>query len=91
MATFRNRGGKWQARVQTKGHAALSKTFINKVDAEHSAKILIFRYLTDLGNHCNMFYKQLKSRGRPPSGYTQLDLNDQEQLALEILKTLPNK
>ena len=38
MATFRNRIGKWQARVQTKSHAALSKTFINKVDAERWAK-----------------------------------------------------
>ena len=38
MATFRNRNGKWQARVQIKGHAVRSKTFINKVDAEHWAK-----------------------------------------------------
>jgi integrase len=38
MATFRNRSGKWQARVQTKGYVALSKTFINKVDAERWAK-----------------------------------------------------
>jgi len=38
MATFRNRGGKWQARVQIKGHVALSKTFINKIDAERWAK-----------------------------------------------------
>jgi len=38
MATFRNRVGKWQARVQTKGHVALSKTFINKIDAERWAK-----------------------------------------------------
>ena len=38
MATFRNRSGKWHARVQTKGHAVLSKTFINKVDAERWAK-----------------------------------------------------
>ena len=38
MATFRNRNGKWQARVQTKGHAARSKTFINKADAERWAK-----------------------------------------------------
>lgn len=38
MATFRNRNGKWQARVQTKGHPARSKTFINKVDAERWAK-----------------------------------------------------
>lgn len=38
MATFRNRSGKWQARVQIQGHSALSKTFINKVDAERWAK-----------------------------------------------------
>jgi integrase len=38
MATFRNRSGKWQARIQVKGHAALCKTFINKVDAERWAK-----------------------------------------------------
>jgi len=29
-----------------------------------------------------------KTRGRPPSGYTKLDLTDPEQLALVILKTL---
>ena len=55
--------------------------------AERSTKSAMFRYLTDLGNHCNLFYKQLKTRGRPPSGYTQLDLTDPEQLALAILKT----
>ena len=38
MATFRNRSGKWQARVQIKGHAAQSKTFINKADAEKWAR-----------------------------------------------------
>ena len=61
----------------------------NEAKAERSAKSLMFRYLTDFGNHCNLFYKQLKTRGRPPSGYTQLDLTDPEQLALTILKTLP--
>ena len=55
--------------------------------AERSAKSVMFRYLTDIGNHCNMFYKQLKTRGRPPSSYTQLDLTDPEQLAVAILKT----
>lgn len=59
--------------------------------AERSAKSLMFRYLTDLGNYCNTFYKQLKIRGRPPSGYAQLDLTDPEQLDLAILKTLPIK
>lgn len=58
--------------------------------AERSAKSLMFRYLTDIGNHCNIFYKQIKTRGRPPSGYAQLDLRNPEQLALAILKTLPS-
>ena len=38
MATFRNRSGKWQARVQIQGHSGLSKTFTNKADAERWAK-----------------------------------------------------
>ena len=59
--------------------------------AERSAKSVMFKYLLDLGNHVGLFYTQLKTRGRPPSGYTQLDLTDPEQLALAILKTLPNK
>jgi hypothetical protein len=53
---------------------------------ERSEKKAMFRYLTDVGNHCNLFYMQLKTRGRPPSGYKQLDLTDPEQLALTILK-----
>ena len=63
----------------------------NESRAERIAKSVMFRYLTDLGNHCNMFYKQLKTRGRPPSGYAQLDLNDKEQLDIAILKTKSNK
>ena len=59
--------------------------------AERNEKSVMFRYLTDLCNHCNMFYRQIKNLGRPPSGYTQLNLTDQEQLALAILKTLPSK
>ena len=59
--------------------------------AERSAKSVMFRYLTDIGNHCNMFYKQLKTRGRPPSGYERLDLTEPEQLAFAIVKTLPTK
>lgn len=63
----------------------------SEAKAERSEKSAMFRYLTDLGNHCNMFYKKLKTRGRPPSGYTQLNLTDPEELALAILKILPNK
>ncbi len=62
-----------------------------KAKAERSAKSVMLRYLTDLGNHCSLFYKQLKTRGRPPSGYKQLDLNNPEQLAMVICKTLPSK
>jgi hypothetical protein len=38
MATFCNRNGKWQAKVQIKGHPTQSKTFITKADAERWAK-----------------------------------------------------
>ena len=55
--------------------------------AERSAKSLMFKYLLDLGNHTDLFYKQIKVRGRPPSGYIHLDLTDPEQLAVAILKT----
>jgi hypothetical protein len=59
--------------------------------AERSEKSLMFRYLTDLGNHCNLFYKALKPLGRPPSGYRQLTLTDPEQLAIAILRTQLSK
>jgi hypothetical protein len=59
--------------------------------AERNEKSVMFRYLTDLGNHCNMFYRQIKTRGRPPSGYAQLDLTDPKQLALAIFKTVSTK
>ena len=53
---------------------------------ERSEKSVMFRYLTDLGNHVELFYAQLKTQGRPPSRYTKLDLTDPEQLAMVILK-----
>jgi len=59
--------------------------------AERSAKSVMFKYLLDLGNHVGLFYTQLKTRGRPPSGYVRLNLTDPEELALAILKILPNK
>jgi len=42
-------------------------------------------------DHVGLFSSQLKIRGRPPSGYTQLDLTDPEQLVLAILQTIPVK
>jgi hypothetical protein len=59
--------------------------------AERSKKSEMFRYLTDLGNYYDLFYKPLKTRGRPPSSYTQLDLKDPEQLALAIMRMLSSK
>ena len=38
MATLRNRGSKWQARVVRKGHAPLTKTFQSKQDAMRWAR-----------------------------------------------------
>ena len=71
-------------------HLKLGKETL-EARAERSAKSVMFKYLLDLGNHVGLFYKQLKTRGRPPSGYTQLNLTDPEQLAIAILKTLLNK
>lgn len=59
--------------------------------AVRSEKSEMFRYLTDIGNHCEMFNKVIKTRGRLPSGYKKLDLTDPEQLALAVLKTLQSK
>ena len=38
MATFRNRDGKWQARVRRQGYAAITKSFITLQDAEKWAR-----------------------------------------------------
>ena len=34
MATFRKRGDKWQARIQRRGQPDISKSFLDKKDAE---------------------------------------------------------
>ncbi|MDG1097531.1 MAG: site-specific integrase [Methylophilaceae bacterium] len=38
MATYRNRNGKWQARIVRKGQIPISKTFIRKSDAKRWAR-----------------------------------------------------
>lgn len=38
MATFRNRHGRWQARVFRKGFAPISKSFTTRQDAERWAR-----------------------------------------------------
>ena len=94
MATFRKRSnGHWQARVR-KTNQNVTKTFINKIDAERWAKqieVEMQKGSSDLGNYCELFYKPLKPLGRPPSGYSQLNPIDPEQLAPAILKTKQSK
>ncbi len=38
MATFRNRTGKWQARIRRQGHKDITKSFITLQDAEKWAR-----------------------------------------------------
>lgn len=59
--------------------------------SERSEKSEVFRYLIDLGNHCSLFYKQIKPKGRAPSGYLKLDLTDPEQMSKAIQKTIKAK
>ena len=60
--------------------------------AERSAKSLQFLMLEKIGWHIGMFTDgSTKFRGRKPNGFENLDLNDPDQLAKAILKTLPTK
>ncbi len=49
-----------------------------------SAKLL---YLRDIGDYINMF-NGTKTRGRRPKSYCRLNLSDETQLAIAIIKTL---
>jgi hypothetical protein len=60
--------------------------------AERSAKSLQFLMLEMIGWHVGLFTEgSTKFRGRKPNGFENLNLNDPEQLATAILKTLPTK
>jgi hypothetical protein len=60
--------------------------------AERSAKSLQFLMLEKISWHVGLFAEgSTKFRGRKPSGFENLDLNDPEQLTLAILKTLPKQ
>ena len=52
MATFGNRYGKWQARVQRKGQQPASKSFQSKEDAEKWARQLESEI--DKGSYTNL-------------------------------------
>ena len=44
-------------------------------------------YLRDIGDHINLF-NGTKTRGRRPKSYLRLNLSDEAQLAIAIIKTL---
>jgi hypothetical protein len=54
---------------------------------ERSSKSAMFLYLRDIGDHLGMFTGD-HTRGRKPSGYCKLDLDDPMQMAEAILKTI---
>ena len=54
---------------------------------ERSSKSTMFLYLRDIGDHLGMFTGD-HTRGRKPSGYYKLDLDDPMQMAEAILKTI---
>jgi hypothetical protein len=57
--------------------------------AERSAKSLQFLMLEKIGWHVGLFAEgSTKFRGRKPTGWEALDLNDPNQLALALLKTI---
>lgn len=58
------------------------------IEMEVRERSAILRYLIDIGNHVDLFYKKLKARGRPPIGYVKLNLNEPHQLMLAILATI---
>ena len=55
------------------------------IEMEMRERSVTLRYLIDIGNHIDLFYKELKARGRPPLGYVKLNLNEPQQLILAIL------
>ncbi len=54
---------------------------------ERSKKSAALLYLRDIGDHVNLFNGS-KTRGRRPKSYLRLNLFDEAQLAIAIIKTL---
>ena len=56
---------------------------------EHQKTLLRLHTLEEIGYHIKMFPEgSPRTRGRKPTGWEPLDLNDPNQLALAILKTI---
>lgn len=69
MATFRNRHGKWQARVQRKGQLPVSKSFQSKQDAEKWARQL--ESDIDKGSYTNLVLAERTTFGEVIERYIQ--------------------
>ena len=54
---------------------------------ERSRKSAALLYLRDIGDHVNLF-NGTKTRGRRPKSYIRLNLQDEAQLAIAIIKTM---
>ena len=54
---------------------------------ERSKRSAVLLYLRDIGDHVNLF-TGLKTRGRRPKSYLRLNLQDETQLAIAIIKSM---
>ena len=54
---------------------------------ERSKKSAVLLYLRDIGDHVHLF-NGTKTRGRRPKTYQSLDLSDESQLAIAIIKSI---
>ncbi len=54
---------------------------------ERSKRSATLLYLRDIGDHVNLF-NGAKTRGRRPKSYLRLNLSDEAQLVIAIIKTL---
>ena len=54
---------------------------------ERSKKSAALLYLREIGDHVNLF-SGTKTRGRRPKSYLRLNLQDEAQLAIALIKTL---
>ena len=69
MATFTNRHGKWQARVQRKGQQPVSKSFQSKQDAEKWARQLESEM--DKGSYTNLVLAERTTFGEVIERYIE--------------------
>ena len=93
---------KWHSGVSTGPRSKEGIEAIKKANTKHgkytkeavektSQQDAMFRYLTDIGNHLNMFTHKVKTKGKPSKYYHPSDLSDPEQLVKVILATLWNE